>query len=401
MVYIVILTVLLIASFFLEINISKRVTNTDWIYGLLLLAFILLAGLRNKVGGDSFSYQYVFEDDIKTLFEVPFFGDLFHNENVTWEPLFVFSLSIVKSLGAGFWLFQLVHAIFINVVIFNFIKKYTRYKYTALLFYAFFYYLYFNTEILRESIAVAVFLIAYPYLKNKSYLKYFCLVLVGIGFHTSALILLIIPLLRLFKLDKKGVTYLTLLLFIAFFSNVLFSSFLSDVFGGFSDKFDRYANIKLNINGMIFTFGMFVFFPFFLIKYLKLDRKDLPFNDLLFTYFMFAVIFVGINGLGRFINYLGIFMIIYLCNAIYILKINGSRIAMSNFVILLLFLIPFYYKYTYYNAVILASSNSKKIEIYYPYYFIFEVNNQEFERYKLYKESMSDSFIRSLERNNN
>lgn len=401
MVYLVILVALLFTSFFLEVNSSRKVINTDWIYNIFFLVFVLLAGLRNKVGGDSFTYQYVFEDYIKTFSDISYFWDLFTNENVTWEPFFIFSLSVVKSIGADFWFFQLLHGLFINVVIFSFIKKYTNFKFTALLFYAFFYFLYFNTEIMRESVAVCIFMLAYPYLKGKDYVKYYCLSLLAIGFHTSALILIVLPFLQLFKLDKKGVLFLVILLGLVFFSNVMFSSLLSDTFGGVSDKLDRYANIKLNINGMIFTFGLFVFMPYVLIKYFKLDDKGLPFSELLFTYFLFAVIFVGINGLGRFINYLGIFMIIYICNAIYVLKLNRNNILISKIAIILAFLIPFYYKYSYYNAVILTSSNSKKIEIYYPYYSIFENNSQESERYKIYKESMSDSFLRSLERNSN
>ncbi|MFK2015199.1 EpsG family protein [Bacteroides fragilis] len=91
-----------------------------------------------------------------------------------------------------FWL-QLLQAFIVNSIVLSFIRKYTKYKYTALLLYVLTVYLHYNIEIMREAIAISFFLLSIKYYINKKWLKYYIVILGCILFHYSALFLLLLP----------------------------------------------------------------------------------------------------------------------------------------------------------------------------------------------------------------
>ena len=58
---------------------------------------------------------------------------------------------------------------------------------------------------IRQGLATCIFFLAYPYLIDKSLLRYYCLVFVAIFFHISACVLLILPMFHYFNLNKKNI----------------------------------------------------------------------------------------------------------------------------------------------------------------------------------------------------
>jgi hypothetical protein len=248
MIYILIFLFLLLSS--LIFDFRKVKIKDDGFYNLWLLILILFSGLRWKVGGDNITYHYGFESTPPLEGLAKYVA----RSSYTWEPLFTLSLSLVKTFTKEFWVFQIIHAIFINTVIFRFIKKNCEYKYFALLLYFFVYFVYFNMEILRESIAVAIFLIMYPLLEKKNFKKYYLLNLIAILFHYSSIILLVFPLLHKIKFNTKSVI---LLISIVSLLSVIFL-FVPEAIQAFmftdalSEKFTFYSGISANINGIIF-----------------------------------------------------------------------------------------------------------------------------------------------------
>src|SRR5690606_12351352 len=90
-----------------------------------------------------------------------------------YESFWILLNSACKTIIDDFAVLQFIHTIFVNAVVFWFFNKYTKYKFTSLFIYLLFYYLYYNTEILRESIAISFFLLAYPALTAGKWFKYF------------------------------------------------------------------------------------------------------------------------------------------------------------------------------------------------------------------------------------
>lgn len=393
MIYILIFLFLLLSS--LIFDFRKVKIKDDGFYNLWLLILILFSGLRWKVGGDTINYHYGFErtPPLEGL------AKYVTRSSYTWEPFFTLSLSIIKTFTKEFWVFQLIHAIFINTVIFRFIKKNCEYKYFALLLYFFVYFVYFNMEILRESIAVAFFLIMYPLLEKKNFKKYYLLNIIAILFHYSSIILLIFPLLQKIKLNSKSVV---LLISIVSILSVIFL-FVPEAIQAFmftdalSEKFTVYSGISANINGIILNALLFIIFPIYIIK-LNKKNEEQKFENLMFAYFLFATIFVLISGFGRFINYFGIFMIVYFTNTLSNLhKIYRLNLLKFGFVAISLSVI-FYYKATYYLiSYDHLMKGTHKYNMYYPYYSIFDPV-EDVDREKLYIDSMWESF--NLEESN-
>lgn len=155
-------------------------------------------GLRYEVGGDTLTYMswYEWAHDLKNWhpFDV---GNVF-------EPGFTFLVACVKSLSDGsFYWFQLLHAFILNTCIFYFIAKNTKYRFSALLIAFLTYYLYFSTEILREAIAIFIFIFNFNSFVKHKWGRYYLGVACCIPFHLSSSFLLVLPILANLKFNKS------------------------------------------------------------------------------------------------------------------------------------------------------------------------------------------------------
>lgn len=351
--------------------------NHVFFYNLLMFILILIAGLRWHVGGDSFVYQ-----------------DIFNNPNkiaeMAIEPGFSFFIFTSKKILNEFWFFQLLHAIFVNVILFKFFNKYTPFKFTAVLIYLYFYYFYFNMEILREVLSICIFCYwGYPQLVKKDYFKYYIFTIIAILFHTSAIILVIIPLLSKIKFNKKGIIYLSLLFTLVLSLLIFFPNILN-----FSDvafnKFSTYSRHSFSFNGMVYNFIIFGLFPFFYIKFNEKYLSHNIFSNLIIPYYFIIFLYLYFSGLGRFINYFGPFMVVFLANSFFIIvkfkKFKNMRLIMLFF----FFIGPFMYKNTYYfKSTSKYYLDTYKINIWYPYSSIFSKEEYEFRRI-IFEEGMRE-----------
>jgi hypothetical protein len=397
MIYFLVLSLLMIAAFFYDYLYIKN-SFRNLTYWFFLIVFIIVSGFRYKVGGDSIGYLRSFENDVPTLANINF-DFLFKYK---WEPLFNLLMSFSKTISSDFSLFQIIHAIILNVLFFNFFKKYTKNIFTTLIIYAFFSYLYLNTEILRESLAIAIFTLMYPEFEKKSWKKYYIWAFVACGFHTSALITLLFPLFRNIQFTKKALYYLGLIFLFFFVLNIILPiDKLIALFGqGISGKLEYYSNVKMNINGTIFKFVLFVICPLILIYYKpKLSyRTTYNFTNILFLYFLLALIYVLISGLGRFMNYLLPMMSIYYADVIIGLLKKREVRAISIFTVPLVVFLAFGYKIRYYfESTSSIYQNTTKFSMYYPYTSVFIPGNPEF-REILYDQGLRESYYNTLNR---
>ena len=223
MIYFIIAILFLVLSCRFDTGPQKG--QGKFFFFLEAVILILLFGLRYRVGADSLNYEEKWDlyPSLSDLADLSAFAYL---EN---QPLYYILVGIVKEINDSFVTFQIVHALIINTVFFITIKRYSRHKFMAVFLYFVFMSLVSNTEILRESLAVSAFMLSIPYYLNKKWIKYYLFAFLAIGFHISALICLIYPLVSGF-LEKQWKTSQLLVVFLSLFVfSVAFRSLFSQL----------------------------------------------------------------------------------------------------------------------------------------------------------------------------
>lgn len=303
-------------SFFACLRYINSTSRQDGkvVYVILWLSLILLSGLRYRVGGDSLHYFDVFES-YPTLLTLGSYDFVNAEYNAGW----ILFNAIIKTFSDSFYTFQIFHALIVNFIIFYFIQRYSRNKFFVVLFYLFFYYLYFNMEVLRESLAIGVFLLSIPSLLNKSWLKYFSYCFLAYLFHSSALILIIFPLFAK-KMQVKYQVMLLVLLTVTI-NLVSFDSLIGSLFGSFSfgQRAARSYLVKeMNIFGVLITLIKIIGFYFiYVIAQRKKVCFDHPFIVFITPYIIIGILASVIPGVYRFLNYLVIPLLIYSVDVLY------------------------------------------------------------------------------------
>ncbi|MXO05999.1 EpsG family protein [Flavobacterium sp. HBTb2-11-1] len=174
----------------------------------LYLYLTCLIGFRYMVGGDSFVYMSYFNSISNNgMFDISWDGD----GDGGFQPFFAFLFSFAKTIYPSFIFFQILHILIINTCLFYFISQRSEYRFSVLFLFLLMFYINFTVEILRESLAVMVFLFNYKNLENNKWLKYYIGVFIAVMFHLSAIFLIFLPFLKFLKLN---ITYI-IVLFIA------------------------------------------------------------------------------------------------------------------------------------------------------------------------------------------
>jgi len=224
---------IVLAGFILTDNnqnngLKKLFIIVIWIY------LTLLIGLRFMVGGDTLNYMgdYIWRDSL---------NEWEFNLSDAYQPGYTLLCAIAKTISPDFFLFQLIHAAIVNTFLFVFINRYTRYFFAALLSVFFTCYFYFSTEILREVIAVLLFVLNYRSFIEKRWLRYYLGILLCCCFHISAIFLVLLPLLRGIKINNKFFVIFFITLVSMFFLRPILNLLADISFIG--DKVNSYKNM--------------------------------------------------------------------------------------------------------------------------------------------------------------
>ena len=199
MIYLILLFLVLLGSFSFN-GVNRKSMQTYYI--LLLVSTVLVFGLRYRVGIDTIRYETFFKS-LPPLSALTF--DDF--QETAYAPFFVLLVSACKEMIPDFTFFEIVHSFILNIMIFSFCWKRSINPFTSIFFYYVIACVYFNTEILRESLAVGVFLLNYKNIEKRKWVKYYLFSLISIGFHYSAVVTLIVPFFSKLRLNKRIVLY--------------------------------------------------------------------------------------------------------------------------------------------------------------------------------------------------
>lgn len=249
-----------------------------------LLIFAFLA-LRYNYGSDYMTYYKDFFT-INSYPSINYFDKSFH-----YEAGWLFLCRVFSPFG--FFSMVIVLAAFNCIVYYWFIKKYVPIKYYWL---AVFFYIFtpgfmlVHASAMRQSIAIAIFLISVPYIYKKKPIHYFVLIGIAYLFHTSALILIPIYFIGIFnwKINTKMSIVLFLLFLLLFIYGDLLLAQVNSLLSLYFQQYETYLGTGAEINsglGVIFLSIMLIFILF----YSRFQYKE---ADILFKLAILGFIFI-------------------------------------------------------------------------------------------------------------
>jgi len=253
---------------------------------IVIILLALLSGTRYHLGGYDYSnYEYMFQL-APTLNHLNLVNYVQQNGLIGSDVGWTFINSTIKSMGFNFYGLTVFVAIFFWFTLYFVLKKYmtniniffviAMYKY--LLDVSFIY--------MRQSVAVAIFILSLRYILKKKVIPYMLLVVFAATVHFSAVILIPIYWINRIKITQKRLLWYTMLFafsFILVFLHVdvisMFGFFSNIVSGSGAQKISEASNGTLygevGILSSILHFIEFLIVDFFLIKnFNKLKLND-------------------------------------------------------------------------------------------------------------------------------
>lgn len=268
-------------------------------YGLKIgfgFIFLFLA-LRYDFGNDYMPY-YNFFYGVEDLTD-----DEIHSEDQHFEIGWIYLNKIFYNWG--FFTMQMTLASINCIVYYYFIKKYCpkHYYWFAMFLYVFSSGIMLtHSSAMRQSIAIAIFLISLSFLQKKQLLRYIILIGIASLIHTSALILsplILLPFINFRISFRSGLITFSIFLLLFIYANFILSNItsLSGVY------FERYAEY-LDNEGVMLGSGLgLIFLSILLILILKYSKYQTKENSLLFKLailnFMFIPMGFALQSVGR------------------------------------------------------------------------------------------------------
>lgn len=372
MVYNLLFILLLFLSYYYDFQGHKN-GKKGWYYSILVF-FILFAGLRWRLGIDTPNYIYHFYYDIPTL------GKLTEDDlNFGAKPLWILINSAVKTLNGRYFIVQLIEAAFVNVLIFNYFKRHSRYVFTCIFFYYVFLYLSFSFTIMKAAMSIVVCLYANDLILQKKWVKGYMLYLISVLFHPQAILIMLTPFLLFLKLNKKSVLLFSFLYVLGFSVQAYLGDSLAlfDFDEDIYDKVenvaisDRYSSRTTNFNYAIVNILPYFFYALlslFIIKRFKSNSNLLKFESFVIIYLCFIVLEMNVYITYRFALYYTIYFILLLSESFVEFASLGrkSNYKTKNILKSLLIVLPL--------LLLLGYRNYKNSWIFNPYSSVIERN---------------------------
>ena len=392
-----ILFILLTFCLSLRFDGQAEYTRTKKVWYIIVgIYLVLLAGFRNGVGGDTQLYMQDFEYVPSTWGEL----NEFISDELTesgYMPGWSVLVFLCKRWLDSFYAVQLAQALIVNIGILYLFRQYTTHIFLRVLLYGIINtFFLFNTEVMREAIAVVLCGIGmHSYLRGEKW-KFYLLVGISILFHISALVALLFPFVRFKQINIKTMIMAFLAaLFLYLLSDVVVNylpSLLGTQANRIVEKIFKYSDITLNLFGfientiryLVINAGI-VFFAQWSIGEDEQRQKD--YIKYMSFYLIITVLICGFIGFSRFRNYTLIFFLIMLTEFIYHYK---SQLY-TNAIIKLIVLAGFVFYTSRYYMTYYPGSHGYKYEFYYPYTSILDENVDTSKREDMHEESFDNN----------
>lgn len=394
MIYIIVFILMLAGVYAFDIRGYRKMYSVS--FWLFFAALVIIAGLRYRIGTDSIIYEAEYED-FPRLWEL----GKYKFDSIRYEPGFILFASLPRSISSDFTLLQFFHAIIINLVVFWFILKNTRNRFLCLTLYYLILYFNLNTQVLRESLAVAIFLLSWPFFRDGKWIQYYLLIILAFFFHSSALLLFVLPVFllpgirELFVLGKRTVIIALGILVVGYYIQQRFSEVFSlmAVTERMMDKVNNYVGTeyssgKLSIVGISINLMQNAVYPLVAIYFIAKNKKSINkeqsyskkkklkrirqfdrWETMVVVGVYFLVFSIPMFIFGRYFNYFGMFCVTTVASwAFTKLRIRGKTYRLKLVYWAIIFLPYFVLNINAYNSNANRNGTLKTYMIYYPYY---------------------------------
>ncbi len=347
MVYIVIIIILLLLSY--KYDIKGENGNKKFCSRVIVAIFILLAGMRYRLGVDTTRYLYKFYHDVPYLWELTednfYFGS---------DPLFMLLNSVVLSLGGRFFIVQFLQSAFVNILLYKYLKRHTSYVITSLFFYFIWQYYGYNMEEMRASMALVVCLFGNDYCIEKKWGKAILLYVIASLFHISAVVCIMTPLLLWLRFDFKGLIVCVLIFGLSIFIIPYIEGYmyLLEFSYAVSSKVNAYMDNEihtesgLNILGYVTHIIMYLYPVISILKIKKEDKKNqlIKLEPFLMIAIIVAIINLRLPLVYRYLHFYAIYIILFVSNlSVSLIKGNARTHNLNQSLVGYILLFPLFF----------------------------------------------------------
>lgn len=269
---------------------NKYVKNQRAVFFALCVLLICISGFRYGLEADYWHYNDIFYGRIKGL-------------NI--EIAYILLNKIIYIMTHNFNFFCLVVAI-ISIGLKGWIFSKMKYPFTVLLCYYLRFYVLFELNAIRQGLAITFILLAYMSFDKNDIKKYVMFSIVAILFHSSAVVVLFVPIVKKTNLNAYKILkiYIIAVIFRMFLFEqaITFLQQFSLFINGSSNGIIKGTQYIINSGDKMQSFGMLnyvrIIIPGFALYYLqKKSNKQFFFN----VYFLGSIInimFLGLDTIG-------------------------------------------------------------------------------------------------------
>lgn len=341
-------------------DFKGRTDKNGIYYKLVYILMVLMSGLAYRVGADLVSYESSYYLGFKGELNYEI-GDLLTHFSRAQPGWVIFSTLMFK-LGASFTVFKLIQAAFSQFAVFYIIRKYTSYKYTALLLFFVFLFPHVNFNVLRESFAISFFLLSIPHLINRNWIKYSMYIFGAFMFHAGAIILFLCPFIFYLDFNSRNKVLITAAIFFIL-SLVAASSNLTNAYMNFvystnsvglieqSEYYllrDRYVLTGIENIGKSLFFFIINMIPLYYISK-KCDMEQKKVIPLAFLYILVFLVNDFVPIAYRYKDYTRV--LYYIALSIFLVEISKKYLIKQNILLVLLLFGLYIYPIRSYFAV--------------------------------------------------
>lgn len=286
-----------VVLFFILIWIMlEKYTLNRKAFWIPLITLSLFAGIRsNSVGTDSPVYTSLFQMN---------FNPEYYEFNPDVEIGYQYFEYFLLNVSHNYFILFIISAFFICFCYLKTIKTYSYdYVFSIFLFLTLgVYTLFFNT--LRQGMAIAIFVLALPYLLNKKFIPYCCICVCASLMHISALFM--IPFYFMVNVNIKGIYKLASVFLVSLISSQIVISHFAES----NKRYEAYANFSSELGGA-YLLGFYTILLFFIYTTNGLYKKQDIFIKKLSEFYalgvmaVIPVLLLGSNPSGplRLLNY--------------------------------------------------------------------------------------------------
>lgn len=295
LIYLGLIAVILIMGFLFSI---KGFTKTNKIFFLIIVGvvLILVQGLRRyDVGSDTLNYVYIYKNANNMSYD-----QILNTETFVEKGYLIYNKFLGSISPNNPQLMIFINAILINVPILIFIYKNAKYMVFSTLLYVIMYFYIDSFAIMRQFIAIGIILLGFEFLKRNNLILFVLFVLFASLFHSSAIIMLLLPVLYYLKPTFKVSLFISIAAVLVCGILLISPNLIYSIAGRYTSYLGTDWGASADIGGIYIKYISEIILAFVGIYLLSSNKIKFEGNDRQMLFLSSSLsIFSGVTGLLR------------------------------------------------------------------------------------------------------